>query len=330
MLTREAMMRLAPSHALPFRQMSGSGYTMDQVKEMRAMTSAPMKECVKALKASDGNIEKAMAWLRKAGVASAHKKAARQASDGAVVIATGETGLACVEVNTETDFVARNTVFSDLAASVARSCFSLSAPPGEGGGAHEIDVAVLGASKLASGQPDAPSVSDALAVAMTQLGENIVVRRACLLPTPAKGVLASYVHNAYSPGLGRIGAAVALTSDAADRAALDRLGQQLCMHIVAAHPLAISRDGIPPSRIEREREILLAQAEGSGKPADMIEKMVAGRLNKYFQEVALLEQPFVVDAKGTPVRKALEAASKELGSPIECTGFVRYAIGEAA
>jgi elongation factor Ts len=288
MLLRKGMVRLAASHAPRFRQMSGSGYTMDQVKQMRAITSAPMKECVKALKATEGNIEEAMAWLRKAGVASAHKKAARQASDGAVVIATGETGLACVEVNTETDFVARNTVFSDLAASVARSCFSVSALPSEGGGAREIDVAVLGSSKLASGQPDAPSVSDALAVAMTQLGENIVLRRACLLPTPAKGVLSSYVHNEYSPGLGRIGAAVALSSEASDRAALDRLGQQLCMHIVAAHPLAVSRDDIPPSRIEREREILLAQAEGSGKPAQMIDKMVTGRLNKYFQVLSFL------------------------------------------
>jgi elongation factor Ts len=138
------------------------------------------------------------------------------------------------------------------------------------------------------------------------------------------------VHNEYAPGLGRIGAAVALTSDASDKDALSRLGQQLCMHIVAAHPLAISREGIPASRIEREREILLAQAEGSGKPAEVVEKMVAGRLNKYFQEVALLEQPFVVDAKGAPVRSALEAASKELGAPVECTAFVRYAIGEAA
>ena len=263
------------------RPMSSAGYTMDQVKQMRAITSAPMKECVKALKATDGDIGEAMAWLRKSGVASAHKKADRHASDGGIVVAMGEAGLACVEVNTETDFVARNAVFQELAEAVARSCLALPAPAGEGGLPREVDVATLGASTLASGAADALSVSDALAVAMTQLGENIVVRRACLLPTPARGLIASYVHNQYSPNLGRIGAAVALASEATDTAALQKLGLQLCMHVVASSPVAISRESIPAERISREREILMAQAEGSGKSAEMVERMVGGRLNKY-------------------------------------------------
>lgn len=329
-----ALARCSLAPGLRVRHMSGAGYTMEQVKQMRSMTSAPMKECVKALKATEGNIEEAIAWLRKAGVASAHKKADRQTSDGAVVLAMGEAGIACVEVNTETDFVARNTVFQDLATSIARSCLSLSvSSAGATAGATgplSIDVAALGASKLASGQAEAPMVSDALALAMTQLGENVVVRRACLLPIPENGLIASYVHNQYSPQLGRIGAAVALASDAADKAALKKLGEQLCMHIVASSPVAVTRDSVPVSRIEREREILVAQAANSGKPAQVVEKMVSGRLDKFFQEVALLEQPFVLDEKGAPVKRALEAASKELGSPVECVGFVRYAVGEAA
>ena len=219
----------------------------------------------------------------------------------------------------------------DLAAAVARSCLAMPASSaGAGAGACDVDVAQLGAAPLASGEENAPAVADALALAMTQLGENIVVRRACVLPAPEEGVVASYVHNAYSAGVGRTAAAVSLVSAAADRDALRSLGEQLAMHIVASPPLAVSRDEVPAERIAREREILLAQAEESGKPADVVEKMVEGRLNKYFKEVALLEQAFVVDEKGAPVKKALEAAGKRLGAPVECTGFVRFAGGEGA
>jgi elongation factor Ts len=298
------------------------------IKDLRSRTSAPMNKCVAALEASGNDVDAAVDWLRKAGVSSAHKKAARGAHEGVVTVAEGEGALAIVEVNTETDFVARNSVFHSLGVQIAESALALAAPGSDGGGPviRDLDCAELGQRPL--GSSDTP-VAEAVAMAVSQLGENIVLRRASALELPAEGVLASYVHNAYAPGIGQIAAAVALQSTA-DAQALRELGQRLAMHVVAAAPVALSREAVGEERIQRERALLTEQAQSSGKAAAIIEKMVDGRLNKFFQEVALLEQPFIVDESAGSVRKVLAAASKALGADVQLVGFVRYQVGEHA
>uniref|UniRef100_A0A7S0Q9L7 Elongation factor Ts, mitochondrial n=1 Tax=Coccolithus braarudii TaxID=221442 RepID=A0A7S0Q9L7_9EUKA len=289
---------------------------------MRARTSAPMKKCVEALNASSGDIDEAIAWLRKAGVASAHKKAARGASEGVIAMAEADGALALVEINTETDFVARNDVFRELTHAVCANALSIDTL---GKNVVEpIAIDMLNGTTL----PDGSLVQDSIGVAMTQLGENIVLRRATRLSLSGEGVVVGYVHNAYSPRMGRTGAAVALSSAASDVGALRELGLQLAMHVVAASPIALSKEMVDEAHIQRERDILTEQALSSGKPQNVIDKMVAGRLNKYFQEVALLEQAYVLDEQGGSVRKVLEVASTRLGAPVELAGFARYHIGE--
>lgn len=289
-------------------------------------TSAPMKKCVEALDKADGDLDEAVTILRKAGVAAAAKKAGRGASEGAAAVAHGPGGAALIEINSETDFVARNDIFQKLCADVARTALGL-APPGEAAPAP-VDAAALGAAPL---DGSTSSVTEALGVAVSQLGENLVLRRAVALPTPAAGgVVATYVHNAYAPGVGRTAAAVVLSSTAGDAEALQTLGQKLAMHVVAATPLYVSRAEVDPAVLERERDILLEQAKGSGKPDNVIEKMVTGRISKYYGEVCLLEQMYMIEEGAGNVGKVLEAAGKELGAPVELQAFVRFNVGDAA
>jgi len=285
-----------------------------------------MKKCVEALDKASGDIDEAIAELRKIGLASAQKKASRGANEGAVAIATGECTLAIVELNSETDFVARNDTFQALATSVARTALDSAVDASGGAGPFEVDVAQLGSATL---DGDAAPVSEALGVAVGQLGENLVLRRACLLAAPpAGGMVCSYVHNTYSPGVGRTASAVSLASEAADRDALRSLGERIAMHVVAASPLYLSREHVPDGALQQEADILREQALGEGKPEKIVDKMVEGRLKKFYGEMCLLEQTFVVDDSAGTITKVLATASKELGAPVTLEAFVRYHVGE--
>jgi elongation factor Ts len=280
------------------------------VKDLREKSGAGMMDCKKALAESAGELEAAVDWLRKKGLAAAARKAGRTASEGLVgVVVKGSSG-AIVEVNSETDFVARNDTFQGFARAVAELALAA-------GG--ELDA--IRRSKLPSGR----TVEEELAQLIATIGENINLRRAAGLKV-GQGVVASYVHNQVSLGLGRIGVLVALESGA-EPGKLAALGRQIAMQVAAANPQALEVSGLDPALVERERQVLAEQARGSGKPEEIIQKMVEGRLRKFYQEVVLLEQDFVVEP-GTSVGKAVEAASKALAAPIKIVGYVRFALGE--
>ena len=284
--------------------------TASLVKELREISGAGMMDCKKALSETDGVLEQAVDWLRTKGLAAAAKKAGRVASEGLVgIVAEGTTG-AVVEVNSETDFVARNDDFQAFVSNVA----------GLAGDAGDIDTL-----KAASYPGEDRTVEEQMTHMIATIGENMGLRRMSIQSVDS-GVVASYVHNAISAGLGKIGVLVALQSDA-DADKLSALGKQLAMHIAAAAPLSVSQDDLDPSAVERERQVLSDQARESGKPEEIIEKMVEGRIRKFFEDVCLLDQVYVVDGE-TRVSKVLEDAGKELGSPVSITGFTRFALGE--
>lgn len=299
MLTRAmrlptALRALQPSvlrSPLASRSLSAASDRLALIKELRARTSAPMKKCVEAIDATGGDLEEAIAQLRKAGLAAAGKKASRGANEGAVAVAHTPAALALIELNSETDFVARNEVFHALAGDLARTALSTGLGSVSSTGLLTLDLPTseLGDRKLETESPAAPgaeSVNECVGVAVSQLGENLVLRRASLLLAPPEGgVVAAYVHNTYAPGIGRTAAAVALRSDAADADALRALGERIAMHVVAASPLFLSRADVPSEALDRERDILVEQARASGKPDSVVEKMVAGRINKYYSEV---------------------------------------------
>jgi elongation factor Ts len=285
--------------------------TASMVKELRETTGAGMMDCKKALAETDGDMEAAVDWLRKKGLAAAAKKAGRVASDGLVaVIADGPKG-AVVEINAETDFVARNETFQGFVRNVAEVALA------QDGDADKIQAA------------DYPGTGRTVAEELTHniatIGENMSFRRSRALSVE-NGVVASYIHSATAPGLGKIGVLVALESTG-DAGKLEALGKQLAMHVAAARPEALSTDDVDPSSLERERDVLVEQARASGKPENIIEKMVEGRLRKYYEEVVFLEQVFVVDGE-TKVSKVVENAAADVGAPIRLTGFARFELGE--
>jgi elongation factor Ts len=281
------------------------------VKELRDKTGAGMMDCKKALSETAGSMDEAVDWLRKNGLAAAAKKSGRVASEGLVAVhAEGAEG-AVVEVNAETDFVSRNETFQAFAEQVAKIARTAKG---------DVD-AVKKAAFPGSGR----SVADELTHNIATIGENMNLRRAAYLKVP-QGVVASYMHNALKPGLGKIGVLVALES-AAPAGKLADLGRQLAMHIAAARPEWLSTAEVDPAAIERERAILTDQAAGSGKPPEIVAKMVDGRLRKFYQEVVLLEQTFVMDNE-TRIAKVIEKASKDLGAPVEIAGFVRFQLGD--
>ena len=280
------------------------------VKELRAKTGAGMMDCKKALTEIGGDLEEAVDWLRKNGLAAAAKKAGRVASEGLVgVVAEGTHG-AVIEVNSETDFVARNEAFQEFVSRVAALSF-------DAGG----DLEVL----CAAAYPGGGTVSEALTEMIAKIGENMSLRRAGALQV-SQGVVAAYVHNQAAPGLGKIGVLVALES-AGDADKLAAFGRQLAMHVAAAAPQAVSAEDLDATALERERNVLAEQARASGKPEEIVEKMVEGRLRKYYEEVCLLDQTFVIDNEAK-VRQAVEAAGKDAGAPIAVTGFQRFKLGE--
>ena len=284
--------------------------TAASVKELRERTGAGMMDCKKALAETDGEMEAAIDWLRAKGLAAAAKKAGRTAAEGLVgVIVEGKRG-AVVEVNSETDFVAKNELFQDFVRNVASLALE-----------HGTDVEVLGAAQY----PDGGTVQEKLTDNIAKIGENQSLRRAAVLEV-SEGAVVSYVHNQVAPGLGRIGVLVALES-AAPVEPLAALGKQIAMHVAAAHPLALTAEDLSAELIERERSIAMEKAKESGKPLNIIEKMVEGGLAKFRKENALTSQIFVIDGK-TPVAEVVAAAAKDTGTGIALKGFIRFQLGE--
>lgn len=281
------------------------------VKELREKTGAGMMDCKKALTETGGDVEAAVDWLRKKGLAAAAKKSGRVAAEGLVAVATDGRRGAAVELNSETDFVARNETFQEFAAEAAKIAL---------GGADSAE-ALLAAEFPGAGHP----VSEQLTKLIATIGENMVLRRVASLGVE-EGVVAQYVHNQVAPGLGKIAVLIALKSSG-DPERLQAFGRQVAMHVAAASPQALSPAEVDQEALERERSVLSEQAKASGKPTEIIEKMVEGRLRKYYEEVCLLEQVYVIDTEHK-VKKAVELFAKELGVPVEITGFVRLQLGE--
>jgi len=281
------------------------------VKELREKTGAGMMDCKRALGDSGGDIEAAVDWLRKKGLAAAANKAGRVAAEGLIGVATRGPVGAVVEVNSETDFVARNQEFQGFVTAVGALALD-----GDG------ELETLKETVLPS---SGRTVEGELTHLIATIGENLVLRRLRRLAVQEGGVF-SYVHNTLGPGLGRIGVIVALASDA-DAEQLAGLGKQLAMHIAAASPLYLDISSVPQSALDRERGVLLDQARASGRPEGVVEKMVEGRLRKFYEEVVLLEQIFVVDQK-TRISGVVEQAGKAAGAPIRVTEFARFALGE--
>jgi elongation factor Ts len=282
--------------------------TASMVKELRDQTGAGMMDCKAALNESGGNIEAAVDWLRKKGLSKAAKKAGRVAAEGLIGVATSGTKGVAVEVNSETDFVARNELFQGLVKMIAD--VALGTGP---------DVAKILAAKAGS-----ITVADAISDNVAKIGENMTLRRAAELSV-GKGVVATYVHSSVTDGLGRIGVLVGLESTGkADE--LKAFGKLVAMHVAAAHPQAVDPAGLDPVVIEREKGVLAAKAEG--KPANVVEKIVESGLKTFYKEVCLLEQGYAIEEGKKTVAQAVKEAESRVGGPIKVTGFVRFALGE--
>jgi elongation factor Ts len=275
------------------------------VKDLREKTGAGMMDCKKALTETDGDVEVAIDWLRKKGLAAAAKKSGRVAAEGLIGVASGTNKAAIVEVNAETDFVARNETFQEFVARVA----DIALETGE-------DLHAINAASFA---PGGRSVSEQLTHLVATIGENMTIRRAKVLSV-SQGVVASYMHQALKPGLGKIGVLAAVEGPG-ELAALELLGRQVGMHVAASRPEALDIDAVDPAALERERAVLGEQARASGKPENIIEKMVDGRIRKYYEEVVLLEQVWVHDGESR-----VRAVAKKAG--VNLTGFVRFQLGE--
>jgi elongation factor Ts len=287
--------------------------TANMVKDLRDKTGAGMMDCKAALSETNGDMEAAVDWLRKKGISKAAKKSGRVAAEGLIGVAARADAGALVEVNSETDFVARNDEFKEFVKEASQ--LGLEA---------EGDVEKLLASSTKSG----PSVDAVLKELIAKIGENMSVRRATALAV-SPGVVATYVHNAASPELGKIGVLVGLKSTA-DQAKLAQLGRQIAMHVAAAAPLALTPEHLAPEVAEREREIQRDLARQSGKPENVIEKMMEGRMRKFYEDTVLLAQKYLgPGAEGdVTVAKLVENEAKKLGTSIDVVGFVRYAVGE--
>ena len=284
--------------------------TAASVKELRERTGAGMMDCKKALSETNGEMEPAIDWLRAKGLSAAAKKAGRTAAEGLVgVTVEGQRG-AAVEINSETDFVAKNELFQDFVRNVAKLALE-----------QGTDVEALGTAAY----PGGGTVTEALTENIAKIGENQSLRRAAILEV-TEGAVVPYVHNQVAPGLGKIGVLVALES-AAPADVLTLLGKQIAMHVAAVHPLALTADELPADLIERERGIAMEKAKESGKPQAIVEKMVEGGLAKFRKDHALTTQLFVMDNK-TPVAEVVASAAKDAGTEIKLAGFVRFQLGE--
>ena len=275
------------------------------VKDLREKTGAGMMDCKKALTETDGDIEVAVDWLRKKGLAAATKKSGRVAAEGLVGVATAQNKAAIIEVNAETDFVARNETFQGFVEAAAKVVLEVG---------DDLD-----AIKAAPFPGTGRTVAEELTHLVATIGENMTIRRAKVLSVK-QGVVASYMHQALKPGLGKIGVLAAVEGPG-EFATLETLGRQVGMHVAATRPEALDIDAVDPAALERERAVLSDQARASGKPENIIEKMVEGRIRKYYEEVVLLEQVWVHDGESR-----VRAVVKKAG--VTLTGFVRFALGE--
>ena len=285
--------------------------TAAMVKELREATGAGMMDCKNALTESDGDMEAAIDWLRAKGLSKAAKKASRVAAEGLVGVSVDGNVGAAVEINSETDFVARNPEFQSMVTTVS------SLAPAAGGDVDKLNSAEFpGAGK---------SVADKITELVGTIGENMTLRRTASVSVD-NGVVASYVHNQVAPGAGKIGVLVAIETGA-DKAAAEAFGKQVAMHVAAAAPLALTPEEISADIVERERAVFTEQARESGKPDNIVEKMVEGRVRKFYEESVLLSQAFVINPD-VSVAKAAEEAGKEAGADMKIAGFVRLQLGE--
>jgi elongation factor Ts len=275
------------------------------VKDLREKTGAGMMDCKRALTEANGEIEPAIDWLRKKGLAAAAKKSGRVATEGLIGVASAPRAAAMVEINAETDFVARNETFQELVSEVAKIALLVGA-----------DIETIKAAQYPGADR---TVADQITHLIATIGENMSLRRAAVLTVPS-GVVATYVHAALKPGLGKIGVLAAIAADS-ESEALEILGRQVGMHVAAARPETLDIDGVDPAALERERAVLTEQARASGKPDAIIEKMVDGRIRKYYEEVVLLEQVWVHDGESR-VKAVVHKAGAKL------TGFARFQLGE--
>jgi elongation factor Ts len=282
-----------------------------QVKELRDITGAGMMDCKAALAETSGDVEAAIDLLRKKGIAKADKKAGRTAAEGLIGVASDATSAVVVEVNSETDFVARNDSFQEIVRNVAKVAL----------GTDGTTAAVSNADYPGSGK----SVTETIKDAVGTIGENLNFRRSAKLSV-GKGAVATYVHNSVDEGLGKMGVLVAIETEGNAEAARV-FARQVAMHVAATNPLSLTPNEIEPAVVEREKAIFTDQARASGKPDNIIEKMVEGRLRKFYEEVVLLKQAFVINPDLT-VEKALEEAEKDIGAKAAITAFERFALGE--
>jgi elongation factor Ts len=282
-----------------------------QVKELRELTGAGMMDCKAALAETNGDMEAAVDWLRKKGISKADKKAGRTAAEGLIGIDSGLREAVLVEVNSETDFVARNDAFQEIVRNVAKVALAF------GGDTEKVAAANYPGSDK--------SVAETIKDAVGTIGENLHFRRSAKLSV-GHGAVATYIHNAVADNLGKLGVLVAVETSGKEEAA-HAIARQIAMHVAATSPLALTPEELDPAVVERERSIFSEQARQSGKPEAIIEKMVEGRLRKFYEEVVLLKQAFVLNPDVT-VEKALKDAEKEIGAPAKITAFLRFALGE--
>jgi len=285
--------------------------TAAQVKELREITGAGMMDCKKALAETNGDMEAAVDWLRKRGIAKADKKAGRTAAEGLIGVASNGEKAVLVEVNSETDFVARNEAFQQIVSNIAQVALQTD-------GTLE---AISAMTYPGSTKNVAETIKDAIA----SIGENLTLRRAAVLSVKP-GVVATYIHNNVAPGLGKLGVLVAIETDG-DMTAAEAFGRQVAMHVAALNPLALTPELVDSSAVEHEKAIFSDQARQSGKPENIIAKMVEGRMRKFFEEVVLHSQPFVVNPDQS-VEAALREAEKSIGAPAKIVGYLRFALGE--
>ena len=289
-----------------------SEVTASLVKELRDKTGAGMMDCKNALVETNGNIEESIDWLRKKGISGAEKKSARVAADGVIAVSINTDAAALVEINSETDFVSRNPDFQKFSKNISEIALL-----------HGQTIEDLKKAKyLDSGK----SVEEALTDLIGLIGENIVLRRSSLLKNLNNNIFSSYIHGQVNEGLGKIGVILSLESNI-DSDKIKDLGKQIAMHIAASKPMAISSDDVDPEVIERERSILVEQAKDSGKPDNIIEKMVDGRISKFFSEITLLDQTWVIDGE-SKVSKIIQDLEKDLSCNILIKDFKYFVLGE--
>ena len=282
----------------------------NQIKELRNKTGAGMLDCKKALEENNSNIEEAVTWLRKKGLASASKKAGRDTSEGVIAVHIDGNNATIIELSSETDFVGKNDKFLSIADKVVKSAHKF-----EGNDLHKF---------LESGKHDATPISELIAEHISVIGENIILKKISKINVH-KGKIIPYLHNKLSDNIGKIGVIVALEGDV--NSEIEEFGGQLAMHIAASKPMALNVESLDQSIVEKEKNILRDQALESGKPIDVVEKMIEGRIRKFLEEIVLLEQPFVIDGK-TKIKKVVEELKSKNNCNFSVSGYIRYEIGE--